>query len=1021
MNMEEDDPNECVPTDVKYVKNQPYQSRQMTRDIDMKLDKGFHIGDIFYREQYGWVFMGENEGDCRWRKFRRGEDRRILCPMDTGGHPRRVLNTHKFTWVVEKDYLHNLKRGSLKPKGSKKRTQARATQKTYARAIGSWREGALKYFTYREDEAVGVYDEDVDIEYKSDEDSGSRSQRISQLHAKHKVEPRQSIQQQQRELEPPHDEGQRSSTRILRSQSRTTNGKRKSSPERAEYNNDGIERHGSLRKRQKGAPPQVKDLASSTAIDRRGLSFRLRSGRHIVASEEGEGQAATSDLQQELSQSRAASGGHNTWIAEVLSDIDTNHCHPSLSESLHRWSQSKETLPTRVKICDNLQASVDFSMALLPRDLLECYKNGLTVSIVDSMDGPLHLKDPADFILDLMHVAMFNNPETFPPLAMAALSIPQTNNGLGKLELKFSAAYLVHGEEKPKVVHNPSANTTSYTPKGYFSYPRVNPVDMVVYHCHGQCLWLVYPHTLQNIVTMMRSPGQTEHLKKPKSLEEWMTQLEGPEAILVEDPGTTFIIPAGTTYASVSLSSSVYTSGLVISEHNLEFYRLSDHALLARSHPAAMAWISSLRDEGFLEMWETETRKWLNEVGESLNSPAFRKAFPDFRDMENDPAFSQSLANNISAVDVNAVEGSLPPTGNQNGISSTADDEVLTSEVDDAVMSPEGSDNDSLDLVARPGRNRKGMSISASRSSDSDTPGLQILSPTPSARRQKEGNESVRGKIVLSTPVKGDVTYRLSTLTYDGNSPKELTKDPELPKWITRANTGPNFDRGHHDRSLNIPGRKRPIHIPKQATVVLDDEQAKLPNILVDELALVLHDLRGTDGKCCVFTIEAFSYLNGHLRTSRSQWTMLSQQAFWEKERWIFPLLDTDGGNEDAHHYVLVVVHVKDRLMVVFDSLNFMSYQQRAVKRIAECVSSLVTLARRKGHPLDMESGRWTAQPLLDPRGPRPQSNNRDCGFWMLWVLLANLRGFDWAEMDEKDLPLFRQFVAHSIRNLPKV
>ncbi|KAJ8089775.1 hypothetical protein PM082_018351 [Marasmius tenuissimus] len=969
----------------------------------MKLDKGCYVGDVFYREDYGWVYMGENEGDCRWRKFRRGEERRIVCPMEAGGH-LRVLNTHKFVWVVEKDYLHNRKRSSLKPT---KRTQT--TRKT-------------------RDEDMGVYDEDVDMTSKSDEDSESRAKPVPQTHASRKIKPRQSIQTQRRET--PHDEGQESRTRVLRPRS-MTNGKRKGFPEQADSDNDDIGLHGSPRKKQKGAPPQV--VASSTAIGRRGLASRLRIERHIDTSEEDEeeGQAAPSGLQQKLSRNGVASGGRNARIAELLSDADTSNCHPSLSESLHRWGQwvsqecgpipyfqakAKEAPPTHVKICDNLQANVVFSIDLLLHDLFECHNKGLTFPVLESADGPLHLKNPADSTKDLTRALMF--PETSFPLA--ALWIPPTDSGLGKLELQFPAAYSVYGEDKPRVVHNPSADATSYTPKGYSSCPRINPMDMVVYHCHGRCLWLVYPHTLQNIATMSRSPGQKDDPRKPKPLEEWMAQLEGAEAILAEDPGTTFIVPAGTTYASISLSPSVHTSGLVISRRNLECSRLSDPALLNRSHPAAVAWASFFRDEGFLDKWERQGQQLLNEVDESLESPALRKAFPDFRSMKNDPAPPQSRADNIGSLDMGAMKVSLPPTGNQNGTPSTADDEVFPSEVDDGViMSPGGSDNDSFDPVVRP-RRRKGKPVSASRSSDSDTTDLQILSPTPSARRSKEGNKSVRGKVVLSAS-KSDLAYRLSALVYDESSSKELTKDRELPKWIrTRAKTGPNFDRGHHDRSLNIPGRKRPIHIPKQATTVLDDEQAKLPNTLVDELALVLQALRGTDGKCCVFTIEACSYLNGQLRTSRNQWAMLSQQAFWEKERWIFPLLDTNGGNENAHHYVLVVVHVKERLMVVFDSLNFISYQRRAVKRVAECVSDLVVLARRKGHPLDMESGRWNARPLLDPRGPSPQSNNKDCGLWMLWALLANLRGFDWAEMDEKDLPLFRQFVARSIRNLPK-
>ncbi|KAL0572794.1 hypothetical protein V5O48_009173 [Marasmius crinis-equi] len=263
--------------------------------------------------------------------------------------------------------------------------------------------------------------------------------------------------------------------------------------------------------------------------------------------------------------------GRNTWVNVVFGAIDRNVCRHSMYENLDRWRQyvlcrpesipffeaTQRSLgsPTHVKLCAGLSATFRFTFDLLAQDLFECYTKGLPVYLVDAERGTP--TQPSDAIVTFFHALMV--PHKSHPFAVT--SIPFTSKGMGKLALNFHNAYAVHGDSPPHVTPK---HKTTYSPAGHISLPPLEPfpADSVVHHCYGRCVWVFFASSSSNFNKLHDSLTL-------QSLEEWMAALEGPEVLFVETPGTTFVIPAGTITAYVSLSTSVYTSAAVAPEQSL--------------------------------------------------------------------------------------------------------------------------------------------------------------------------------------------------------------------------------------------------------------------------------------------------------------------------------------------------------------------------------------------------------------------------------------------------------------------
>ncbi|KAL0564297.1 hypothetical protein V5O48_017754 [Marasmius crinis-equi] len=103
---------------------QRYQVRELSRDVDQKNDRGANVGDIFYRGDLGWIYLGQPE--CLWMPFNTHDTREIVCPMPKT-KKKRILNTKTRRWVKAADFLYSQRKRPQRPtaKSKKARTKQR--------------------------------------------------------------------------------------------------------------------------------------------------------------------------------------------------------------------------------------------------------------------------------------------------------------------------------------------------------------------------------------------------------------------------------------------------------------------------------------------------------------------------------------------------------------------------------------------------------------------------------------------------------------------------------------------------------------------------------------------------------------------------------------------------------------------------------------------------------------------------------------------------------------------------------
>ncbi|KAL0575864.1 hypothetical protein V5O48_006114 [Marasmius crinis-equi] len=141
-------------------------------------------------------------------------------------------------------------------------------------------------------------------------------------------------------------------------------------------------------------------------------------------------------------------------------------------------------------------------------------------------------------------------------------------------------------------------------------------------------------------------------------------------------------------------------------------------------------------------------------------------------------------------------------------------------------------------------------------------------------------------------------------------------------------------------------------------------------------------------------------------------WKTIRPSRYWTHDKWLIPIHSTS-----SHHWALAVVKAKERQILLFDSFADRGFMSTWAPRIRYVVTRLVKLAQDQGETLASPSflclSDWTAQPL---EIHRKQLNGYDCGVWILWVIAAVMRGYDYAPLDNSDVGAFRKYLARTIQ-----
>ncbi|KAJ7735882.1 hypothetical protein B0H14DRAFT_2639072 [Mycena olivaceomarginata] len=143
-------------------------------------------------------------------------------------------------------------------------------------------------------------------------------------------------------------------------------------------------------------------------------------------------------------------------------------------------------------------------------------------------------------------------------------------------------------------------------------------------------------------------------------------------------------------------------------------------------------------------------------------------------------------------------------------------------------------------------------------------------------------------------------------------------------------------------------------------------------------------------------------------------WQHLSHTTYWNKQLWLILI-----HRPKELHWVFVVAAVHERRLFLFDSLGERRGWRHNIQDVLVLITRMVLVANRYGHELHIstQDEDWLATPLFDKRRPI-QTNDYDCGVWVLSAILSVLRGFHTSNISEALIPSMRRLLTDHILGL---
>jgi hypothetical protein len=208
---------------------------------------------------------------------------------------------------------------------------------------------------------------------------------------------------------------------------------------------------------------------------------------------------------------------------------------------------------------------------------------------------------------------------------------------------------------------------------------------------------------------------------------------------------------------------------------------------------------------------------------------------------------------------------------------------------------------------------------------------------------------------------------------------------------------------------------------------ILTCNTAPLNDVCINGSAALLHTIfvNNTDRCAILSTFDLVKVRNNV--SDANLWESVASSQYWLRDMWILPI-----HREQPGHWVLCKIMCTSRELLLFDSLADREPWCGEIHDIMILIQRLVFLANRHGHKLSLIAQDWVARPLLVSLSfPEPcishnatqtracQTNEHDCGLWVLASIGASLRGFHCAALKEQDIPVFRGILHRLITSLP--
>ncbi|KIM68029.1 hypothetical protein SCLCIDRAFT_20492 [Scleroderma citrinum Foug A] len=121
---------------------------------------------------------------------------------------------------------------------------------------------------------------------------------------------------------------------------------------------------------------------------------------------------------------------------------------------------------------------------------------------------------------------------------------------------------------------------------------------------------------------------------------------------------------------------------------------------------------------------------------------------------------------------------------------------------------------------------------------------------------------------------------------------------------------------------------------------------------------------------------------------------------FWTKDTWILPIHRPS----PVGHWVLCITHLPHRELCLFDSLAEEKGWPADIEGVMKLITQLLNIASKKHPGVQVDRCPWIACPTTIQA---LQTNDYDCGVWVLATVAAILRGHDAMGLKEGDMLTF--------------
>ncbi|KAG6374455.1 hypothetical protein JVT61DRAFT_4497 [Boletus reticuloceps] len=198
-----------------------------------------------------------------------------------------------------------------------------------------------------------------------------------------------------------------------------------------------------------------------------------------------------------------------------------------------------------------------------------------------------------------------------------------------------------------------------------------------------------------------------------------------------------------------------------------------------------------------------------------------------------------------------------------------------------------------------------------------------------------------------------------------------------------------------------------------KAIEILQHPRARLNDTCINGCAVLLHShfVSTRSSEIAIFSTHDLPRIRYHA-DDNALWRNTARTRYWEKTLWILPIHRPSS----CGHWVVSIIDVSTRQILLFDSFAEQRGWKQDLQDIATFITRLSRLAAVKQGAARRDVGDWIAAPTSLSA---VQTNNIDCGLWVLAQIVAVLRGCELMSLGDSDMQTFRQFLLSLVLRLP--